>query len=147
MYPLSVVSESYKMKESESESQEAHANAKAESAELTVTEGTTSGSKENPTQFTSVSKWLDHIVATKFPDMYKSELPKKRKIDEVDSDDKDSRIGDWSSPDRAAGPDTPSDWGDSDDNTTHAFRAHRCNRCITLGRCCHCGQPLGVRMT
>ena len=89
MYPLSVVSESYKMKESESESQEAHANAKAESAELTVTEGTTSGSKQNPTQFISVSKWLDHIVATKFPDMYKSELPKKRKIDEVDSDDKE----------------------------------------------------------
>ena len=137
---VSVVS--YKMKES----QEAH----AESAELTVTEGTASGSKQNPTRFTSVSQWMDHIAKTKFPDMCKSEFPKKRKIGEVltkpDDDDEDSRAGDWSSPDKAAGPDTPSDLEDSDAlfqaRIIHVFPAHRgCNQCISLGRCCHCGQP------
>ena len=98
-------------------------------------------SQEAHAESASISQWMDHIAKTKFPDMCKSEFPKKRKIGEVltkpddDDDDEDSRAGDWSSPDKAAGPDTPSDREDSDTGGI------TCNQCISLGRCCHCGQP------
>ena len=52
----------------------------------------------------------------------------------------DSWLGEFQSPDRAGGPDTPSDGSGSVSDLDHA-----CSECIALGRCLHCGQPLPKR--
>ena len=75
-------------------------------------------------------------------------------LDDRQDEEEDSRAGDFSYPDQAGGPDTPSVGGNEDDNASvsdsdlsdhegHAW--HACRECRALGYCQHCGQPLPKR--